>query len=140
MTPTMETVVPPHIERVLSGLHKLDDPVAKDAAAIISAFVAAAAPDHVTVCLSTNTALRGGVTVQLSPNQAVVMSLLAKNYPSVAGVHDMNLALWGPRSGHSINTVRVMMTDLRKRLAPLKVAIQNQNGRGYRLELQPIIT
>lgn len=138
MSPAMQTEVPPRIQNVLTRLKCLDDDVGRDAAAIISAFVAQVAPDHLTVCLSTNTARRAGVTVNLSPSQAVLLHELSNSFPSVVSVPRLGKAMWGAHAERSINTVRVMLTDLRKRLTPVKVLIQNQNGFGYRLELQPI--
>lgn len=138
MSPALETQVPAHIQNVLDRLECIDDDIGRDAAAIISAFVAQAAPHHLTVCLSTNTATRGGVTVGLSPSQAVLLHELSNSFPSVVSVPRLGRAMWGAHAERSINTVRVMLTDLRKRLAPVRVLIQNQNGVGYRLELQPI--
>jgi DNA-binding response OmpR family regulator len=138
MTPAMHVETPPHIQSVLNRLHELGDELARDAAALITAFVSQAQPTHIAVCLTNNTVQRGGVTLSLSPNQAVALHMLSEHYPSVVTIGRLHIALWGSNSDRSTNTLRVMMTELRKKLVPLKVLIQNQHGFGYRLELQPI--
>jgi DNA-binding response OmpR family regulator len=138
MTPEMLTVIPPKIKMVLDKLQALNTELGSDAAAIISAFLAQSTPDDLTVCLSTNTVKRGGVTLALSPNQTVVFNELHKKYPSIVSVRELHRALWGMTADRSVNTVRVMMTDMRKRLHSIHVGIANHNGQGYRLDPQPI--
>ena len=131
--------MPPYVCSIVDGLLALspDKDTCQRAAALIMKMSSALDPDFLTVCLSKNTATRGGVVLGLTPNQAVLVHQMVNSYPEYASAQNMARALWGAKE-HSINTTRVMMTDLRKRLAPLKVKIQNQSGVGYRLDLQPI--
>lgn len=139
MAPTMnEAYVPPRIRTVVDRLYELDDSIGCVAAKLITDMARQLSPGHITVCLLTNTAMRDGVAVKLSPNQAVVLHELAGCFPSLASVDAMHRALWGANPTHSANTVRVMINGLRKRLAPLKATIENKSGCGYRLELNPV--
>ena len=140
LTPTMEAATSPHVQNILDRLNadELDDHIGSDAAALIASLAAQVAPEYLTVCLNTNTARRGGVSVVLPPNHAVALHALANGYPANVRLNDLHRALWGSRNDRSINTVRVMMTELRKKIAPLKVDILNTHGVGYRLGLNPI--
>ena len=138
MPPEMNANIPPSIRRVLAHLRTMEDHICQEAADLISAFVAQAEPQAIHTCLNTNTATRGGVTVQLSPNQTAVVHMLARYYPQIVTIDALRTALWGPYQVRSENTVRVMMPALRKRLEPLNVKIHNRHGVGYKLELLPI--
>lgn len=93
--------------------------------------------DKVVVNIDRNTAERRDVTVKLTPGHTAILYALAKAYPTVVSLDDLGTALWGGVVGRrrSKQTIRVMMHDLRKRVAPLAATIENQLGRGYRLEL-----
>jgi DNA-binding response OmpR family regulator len=92
--------------------------------------------ERVLVNLDRNTAMRGDVTVELSPSQTVIMHKLCAAYPFVVSVGEIASALWGPQSLHKdLNTVRVMITAMRRRIAPLQASIENKFSKGYRLEL-----
>jgi len=58
------------------------------------------------------------------------------NHGGVTPVETVAKAVYGPlHKKRHINTMRVHMTDLRKRLEPINVDVVNVFGRGYRLEI-----
>lgn len=137
---------PPNVKSVLTRLHavEFDDStdavraLAGEAATLIENMAKKLNLGVISVDLTTNVASRQGVSVTLTPNQASLVYVLAKQFPELVPVVDLAKAVWGARLPRSINTVRVMITDLRLRLIPLSANVQNQNGRGYRLELEPM--
>jgi DNA-binding response OmpR family regulator len=91
----------------------------------------------IVVDLNHNIATRGADNVHLTPICASMLYQLAHDYPKVVSVPDLLRAAYGKRPPNSPNTVRVMISDLRKVIAPLKANIHNRHGWGYRLDLEP---
>jgi DNA-binding response OmpR family regulator len=140
-TPVPQTL-PDDVEFVISQLNTahLDRALAGVAAKMI-ADLASRLPCKervITVDLGKNLAVREGVIVLLSPNQASVLYTLTEVYPRIVSVAELCKAVYGARPPRSPNTMRVMMTDLRARIAPLRAGIGNLHGRGYRLDLEPV--
>jgi len=139
-TPQREQVAPARIATVVEQLLARDDQVARDAAAIITSLIAASpvVVGDMTVCIDTNTAQRGDVSVKLPPNHAVLAKRLAERFPANVAVAEMCRDLWGEGGATDarVNTLRVQLSHLRARLRPLKILIQAQPGPAYRLVQQ----
>ena len=105
----------------------------EEAAAVIVALTSDAELDPIIVNLDSNTATRRGVCRQLTPNEAVLLYALIEAWPGCASLIDMARALWGANR-FDLNTVRVMISGMRRKLAILDITIRNVHGVGYRLE------
>jgi DNA-binding response OmpR family regulator len=128
--------MPANIQAVVFRLVQAGD---TEAATLIRDLAMKLAPSTLAVNLNTNMLVYGGTHVKLSPNQAVVMSELVRAYPRVVSVPHIFRSVWGAACAErNINTVRVMMTDLRKALGSLNLQIRNQHGSGYYVELPQV--
>lgn len=142
LMPTPNTnPLPPSIQRVIDDLHRHLGACSATVAAekLIRSLHEQLYPQPLIVDINHNTMTRAGVVVVLSPNQAVLMKVLSDHFPLVAPLHELGLGLWGRNvDNRNINTIRVMMSDLRRVSTSVKAKIQNENKVGYRLELLPI--
>jgi len=93
------------------------------------------APLALLVCLESSAATRFGQMVQLTPHQAAILDMLARRSPRATSIELIAMKLWGAEDGpeHEHNTIRVHVSRLRRKLAPLGVSISNRYVAGYRL-------
>lgn len=94
--------------------------------------------DTLSVNLETNTARRGGLTIKLTPGQAVILHTLAERFPKIATQATLYRALYGSSQKSDIKTIRVAMTQLRKFLPVLKIEVHTIHNVGYMLALEPV--
>jgi DNA-binding response OmpR family regulator len=121
------------------AIHLMKHLTAQAKADFIEALTNQVQPRDLTVSLNNNTCVRHGVVVQLSPNQASLLFTLNNKYPLAASAHDLAVAVWGAKHcAMDLNTIRVMLTNMRRKLEVVRVGIVNDWGRGYRLALAPM--
>ena len=85
------------------------------------------------VNLTTNTAVADGQVIRLSPLLADLLTVLLEVRPRVAS-HDFLMArLYGTGEMAEMTTLKVMISQLRKRLATTDWSIKSEFSRGYRL-------
>jgi len=90
------------------------------------------------VSLRFNLARRHGAVAYLTPMEAVVLDLLARSYPDIAAWDRLLQANYGTavREPHyAEQVIKVRVSHLRRKLAPLGVEIRNIYRAGYCLVL-----
>ena len=89
------------------------------------------ADGDLTVSLTTNTAVADGQVIRLSPLLADLLTVLLEVRPRVAS-HDCLMAqLYGAGEMAEFATLKVMISQLRKRLATTDWSIKSEFSRGY---------
>lgn len=100
------------------------------------------APLQLFVCLESNVATRAGREVKLQPKQAEILHAMLERMPKVTSLPHLAAKVWG--AGDSPDdepqTLRVMIAQLRSRLASLSVRIKCTPLTGYRLVLDELPT
>lgn len=72
--------------------------------------------------------------VHLQPNHAKVMELLARKMPRTARRDEIIFAVWDDAEPEFVeNNLKVMIFQIRRRIASLGLSIENVFGIGYRL-------
>lgn len=96
--------------------------------------------ESLVVSLETNTASRLGTTVQLTPRMAEILTVLRGRYPGSANTGGLIRAIYGHRDepASAYTALRVHISYLRRRLAPLGVAIEVTYTAGWRLAFMPV--
>lgn len=90
------------------------------------------------VSLDCNTVSRNGAGARLPPRLAVILHALYQRYPKSVHYDYLHFALSGqkePKSKNLVNVMKVRVSNLRRMIKPLGIAIKNDYGVGYRLEL-----
>lgn len=103
-----------------------------------------AAPDeavHVFGALRIDQARRlvtlAGQEVKLTPTEYQLLILLAKSAGKVLTHQHILTTIWGPGAAHDVPTLRVFITQLRKKIEPnpaQPMYIRNEPGIGYRFQ------
>lgn len=93
----------------------------------------------IVVSLDFNHVTRGGKSVPLSPTQAEILEVMRHRYPGPVTVDYLLDTIYG-RHGFAAeklvnanNTMKVQMSNLRKKIAPLGLKIASVYGVGWRL-------
>lgn len=93
----------------------------------------------IVVSLGINQVSRGGKSVTLSPTQAEIIEVMRRRYPGTVTVDYLLDTVYG-RHGFAAeklvnanNTMKVQMSNLRKKIAPLGLKITSVHGVGWRL-------
>jgi len=92
------------------------------------------------VCRESNVATRFGLTVKLTPHQAVILRALVDRHPLACSMEHLASKLWGAEEGpeYERNTIRVHLCRIRRALKPLGVGIPIRYETGYRLVLDDL--
>ena len=143
--PTHDLARRPGLLSLISQLRDVALPCCVEAAEILEGLIKAPAliPDELSVDLNRGIAQRGGVTVAVTPNQAVLLHTLNLAAGAVVQLEDMHKAIYGgtmmrvaPRTN---NNIRTQVNALRNRVAmPLCLTVRTYFGEGYSLELLPM--
>jgi DNA-binding response OmpR family regulator len=98
------------------------------------------APLTLAVCLESNVATRLGREISVTPLQAVILRTLFDRHPKATPLPHLAAKLWGAAEGpqDENGTIRVMVSQLRLKLAPLSVRIVTRHKIGYRLVLDEL--
>ena len=73
----------------------------------------------------------------LSPSEASLLFRLAQGNPGIVTADQLYVAVYGRNLKRSKNTIRVILSGLRKRAKELNIRIVGRVGEGYHLELIP---
>lgn len=86
-----------------------------------------------TLCCETQTVIRGGKTVILTPTETRILRFLLENYGRVVSARQLGSAVWGETAEVPQNLIRVHLTNLRHKLSFFLHAkpIRTIRGRGY---------
>ena len=97
-------------------------------------------PLTLAVCLQSNVAVRLGREVKLQPTQAEILHAILRRAPQAASLSHLAAKVWGLGNApdDEPGTLRVMVSQLRTKLAPLSVRIKGRTGAGYRLVLDEL--
>ena len=73
-----------------------------------------------------------GLVAHLYPMEADAINLLMSSWPNLLSNEDMIKGLYGQRDvPNPVDTTRVMLSKLRKKIRPLGLEIKNVRDRGY---------
>ncbi len=99
-----------------------------------------ALPDALAVDLNRNLVTRGGRQVKVAPQAAVILHALTRKQGAVVSHAELGNALWGGTEGPSneATLLAVHVSNLRKKVAPLGVEINNVARRGFYVQLREI--
>jgi len=140
MYPTMQfSEMPVNVQTVLDRLDKgeLNQETAGSAATLIRALSTRLSSERLTVDINTNILMRGGVTIRVTPSEAVLVHAMLEAGKEPVSVEALNHALHGNVPCRT-NTTRVIISALRKKLVPLRANVSAYHRKGYTIELQPI--
>jgi DNA-binding response OmpR family regulator len=96
-------------------------------------------PCEIRVDIDNHRVIHRGQVVKLTPNQAIVLHLLAKTWPHNAHRDRISYALWGGAQGpgNELNVIGSTISQLRRRIEPLGLAIEAERDSGYGLRIAP---
>lgn len=97
-------------------------------------------PLTLAVCLQSNVAVRFGREVKLQPKHAEILHTLLERAPLATSLPHLVAKVWGigDSPDNELNTLRVMISQLRVKLALLSVRIEVRYKTGYRLVLDEL--
>lgn len=88
------------------------------------------------VDLNTNTVLFADKTVRVQPQEAELLQILIDSFPGTISRDRIIQRMWGLGEPHSAaNILSVRVTMLRRKIAPLGLAIRTFYNTGLKLEL-----
>jgi DNA-binding response OmpR family regulator len=93
------------------------------------------------VDLGSNRLYCAGAVVQLTPAEAELGHMLVENYPRTVSHESLIWGLYGPGEQKHKNTdaiVKVIVSKLRRKIAPVGLVIEVGQRRGYRLTVRPL--
>lgn len=90
-------------------------------------------PLEIRVDIDNHRATRNGQVVKLTPQQAILLDLLAKSFPHHVHRERIAYALWGGQSGplNEASVIQSTFSQLRRRIEPLALAIETERDVGY---------
>jgi len=126
--------------RLLDDAAAGGDSLAGEAACVITDLLTLLKPQEtLVVSLNKFTAHRAGKIVRLSPSETTILHCLLKVHPKIISMRDLHRAVHGTKVVRSVNTLRVMINHLRKRVEKeLSITVHNHFGKGYSLQIHPI--
>lgn len=89
------------------------------------------------VDLGSNLLYCAGAVVQLTATEAEIAHMLVERFPRTVSVESLIWGIYGPGEQKHKNTdaiIKVMVCKLRKKVAPVGLAIKVGYTRGYRLD------
>lgn len=128
------------LPKLVKELRRLNNDYADEAAELLDTLVVSS--KELVVDLDQNVASRGGISVELTPNQTVLLLTLQNYYGQPAPLGLLHHSTYGKfvteHNPRSDNTVRVQLNVLRRKIEPLRANIRTVHGAGYQLELMPM--
>lgn len=90
------------------------------------------------VDLDANRVSYGGRVAKLVPSETEVLFTLARAAPGMVSNDQLRAAIWGGAAAErESNVIKVHISRLRKKLAPLGIHIETHRGYGYSLKCDP---